>query len=281
MNSLVFGHNNPNVGLGSRDIGVMAGLGGGNHMSPSPTIALSPLGRIQNQTPISMIPSSLSSLAPSPPPIGQHSSGIKMHDDMIQSSVDNQHKVSMNTLTSQSTLSFHNSSVTLSNPSGQQHPPQQAVVRRNHAQSGNFSGNPNGDRTRQDDAVGIAPSQRISVFEPYPMQDAVKHFCDKHLDKIKAYMERLMARLPLPVKCTIEERRSKKHAKVHFTCQGKSEYCLYGKSLFALKTKHPRLWIHLMFLALQVLIQKQLCGGSMFTFLFHSFPTSRQGQHQR
>ena len=100
----------------------------------------------------------------------------------------------------------------------------------------------------------LAVSQRISVFEPYPMNDAVKHFCDKHLDKIKAYMERLMARLPLPVKCTIEERRSKKHAKVHFTCQGKSEYCLYGKSLFALKTKHPRLWIHLMFLALQVFI---------------------------
>ena len=109
----------------------------------------------------------------------------------------------------------------------------------------------------------LAVSQRISVFEPYPMNDAVKHFCDKHLDKIKAYMERLMARLPLPVKCTIEERRSKKHAKVHFTCQGKSEYCLYGKSLFALKTKHPRLWIHLMFLALQVFI---LSPHSFFFF---------------
>lgn len=256
MNSLVFGHNNPNVGLGSRDVSVIAGLSGGNHMSPSPTIALSPIGRIQNQTPISMIPSSLSSLAPSPPPIGQHGSvGSKMHDDMIhgQSSVDSHHhKASMNTLASQSTLSFHNSSVTISNPSGQQQPSQPVVVRRNHAQSNNFSGNPNGERNRQDDSVGLAASQRISVFEPYPMQDAVKHFCDKHLDKIKAYMERLMARLPLPVKCTIEERRSKKHAKVHFTCQGKSEYCLYGKSLFALKTKHPRLWIHLMFLALQV-----------------------------
>lgn len=253
MNSLVFGHNTPSVGLGVRDIGVIAGLGGGNHMTPSPTIALSPIHRIQNQTPFSLIPSSLSSLAPSPPPIGQNGSGVKMHEDIIQSSVDNQHhKASTNTLASQSTLSFHNSSVTISNPSGQHQPQTQVVVRRNHAQSGNFSGNPNGDRARHDDAVGMAASQRISVFEPYPMQDAVKHFCDKHLDKIKAYMERLMARLPLPVKCTIEERRSKKHAKVHFTCQGKSEYCLYGKSLFALKTKHPRLWIHLMFLALQV-----------------------------
>ena len=273
MNNLVFGHNNPNVGLGVREI--IAGLGGGNHMTPSPTIALSPISRIQNPTPFSMIPSSLSSLAPSPPPIGQNGGGgVKMHDDMIQTSVDNQHhKASMNTLASQSTLSFHNSSVTLSNPSGQQQPQQQVVVRRNHAQSGNFSGNPNGERNRQDDAVGMAASQRISVFEPYPMQDAVKHFCDKHLDKIKIYMERLMARLPLPVKCTIEERRSKKHAKVHFTCQGKSEYCLYGKSLFALKTKHPRLWIHLMFLALQVCFYP--ISSKMFGIQFYFF---RQGR---
>lgn len=263
LNNLMFGH--------VSNVGTLAGM---NHMSPSPTIALSPMGRIQNQTPISMIPSSLSSLAPSPPPIGQHA-GLKMHDDRLihplPSSIDIQHhKASMNTLASQSTLSFHNSSVTLSNPAGQLPPPpqqqqQQVVVRRNHGQPpGHYSGHPNGDGSNRNDdvsGVGLAASQRISVFEPYPMQDAVKHFCDKHLDKIKAYMERLMARLPLPVKCTIEERRSKKHAKVHFTCQGKSEFCLYGKSLFALKTKHPRLWIHLMFLALQVL----------FPFIFDPF----------
>jgi hypothetical protein len=253
MSSLIFGHNNPN--MGGRDLSVM------NVMSPSPTAALSTVGRLQNQTPISMIPSSLSSLAPSPPPIGLHSNS-KMHDELVghvQTSVDNNHhKASMNTLTSQSTLSFNNSNVALSNPSGLQHLHQQqqqnqTVVRRNHVPPSNFSGNPNGERGKhEENASNIAASQRISVFEPYPMQDAVKHFCDKHLDKIKSYMERLMARLPLPVKCTIEERRSKKHAKVHFTCQGKSEYCLYSKSLFALQTKHPRLWIHLMFLALQV-----------------------------
>ena len=253
MSSLIFGHNNLN--MGGRD------LSGVNVMSPSPTAALSAVGRLQNQTPISMIPSSLSSLAPSPPPIGLHGNS-KMHDEMvghIQTSVDsNHHKASMNTLTSQSTLSFNNSNVALSNPSGLQHIQQQqqqnqTVVRRNHAPPSTYSGNPNGERGKlEENASNIAASQRISVFEPYPMQDAVKHFCDKHLDKIKSYMERLMARLPLPVKCTIEERRSKKHAKVHFTCQGKSEYCLYSKSLFALQTKHPRLWIHLMFLALQV-----------------------------
>ena len=31
----------------------------------------------------------------------------------------------------------------------------------------------------------------MSVFEPYPMRDTVQHFCEKHLDKIKAYMESL------------------------------------------------------------------------------------------
>ena len=46
--------------------------------------------------------------------------------------------------------------------------------------------------------------QRISVFEPYQMRDTMQHFCEKHLDKIKEYMQKVMVRLPLPVKCSIE-----------------------------------------------------------------------------
>jgi hypothetical protein len=46
--------------------------------------------------------------------------------------------------------------------------------------------------------------QRISVFEPYPMRDTVQHFCEKHLDKIKSYMEKVSVRIPPPAKCTIE-----------------------------------------------------------------------------
>lgn len=94
-------------------------------------------------------------------------------------------------------------------------------------------------------------AQRISVFEPYPMRDAVQHFCEKHLDKIKAYMQTIFVKLPLPSKCTIEERRAKKHAILQFGCQGKGEHCLYSRSLFVMKTRSPRIWIHLMFLALQ------------------------------
>ena len=67
---------------------------------------------------------------------------------------------------------------------------------------------------------GDFPSlQRMSVFEPYPMRDTVQHFCERHLAKIKSYMTSLMVKLPLPVKCTIEERKGRKHAKLHFACQ--------------------------------------------------------------
>ncbi len=40
-------------------------------------------------------------------------------------------------------------------------------------------------------------------------------------DKIKSYMESVSVKIPLPVKCTIEERKGRKHAKLHFACQVK------------------------------------------------------------
>ena len=97
----------------------------------------------------------------------------------------------------------------------------------------------------------MVQQNRVSVFEPYPMRDAVQHFCEKHIDKIKAYMQKVFVKIPLPVKCTIEERKSKKVAKLHFVCQGKGEHCLYSKTYFIMKTRNARIWIHLMFLALQ------------------------------
>nr|XP_018910656.1 PREDICTED: protein melted [Bemisia tabaci] len=96
-----------------------------------------------------------------------------------------------------------------------------------------------------------AASQRISVFEPYPMRDTIQHFCEKHLDKIKSYMEKVSVRIPPPAKCTIEERRAKKVAKLHFGCPGRGEHCLYSRTFFTMRTRNPRVWIHLMFLALQ------------------------------
>ncbi|XP_018334236.1 protein melted isoform X2 [Agrilus planipennis] len=97
-----------------------------------------------------------------------------------------------------------------------------------------------------------AASQRMSVFEPYPMRDTIQHFCEKHLDKIKAYMDKVSAKIPPPAKCTIEERRHKKSAKLHFACQARGQHCLYSKTFFTMRTRNPRIWIHLMFIALQI-----------------------------
>jgi len=99
---------------------------------------------------------------------------------------------------------------------------------------------------------------RMSVFEPFPMRDTVQHFCEKHLDKIKHYMESVNVKLPLPVKCTIEERKGKKHAKLHFACQGRGDHCLYKTTFYTMKSRHPRTWIHLMFMALQSRSQSAL-----------------------
>ncbi|GAB6031264.1 hypothetical protein CHUAL_009064 [Chamberlinius hualienensis] len=139
-----------------------------------------------------------------------------------------------------------------------------------------------------------AQSQRMSAFEPYPMRDAVQHFCEKHLDKIKQYMQKIFLTLPLPVKCTIEERKNRKHAKLHFACQGKGEHCLYSRTFFTLKTRCPRIWIHLMFLALQARSPTALStreqsvsslktcwdilksdGKSFLTLVFSPFPSSK------
>ena len=95
-------------------------------------------------------------------------------------------------------------------------------------------------------------SQRVSVFEPYPMRDTIQHFCEKHLDKIKLYMDKMSLKIPPPVKCTIEEKRQKKSAKLHFACQTRGQHCLYSRTFFTMRTRNPRIWIHLMFIALQV-----------------------------
>ncbi|CAG0912717.1 unnamed protein product [Notodromas monacha] len=42
---------------------------------------------------------------------------------------------------------------------------------------------------------------------------------------------------------TISERKNKKHARLHFACQGKGEHCLYAKTFFTMKTRQPRLWV--------------------------------------
>ena len=113
--------------------------------------------------------------------------------------------------------------------------------------------------TRINEDSNEPEAEQVKVFEPYPMRDAVQHFCEKHIEKIKAYMQKVFVKIPLPVKCTIEERKSKKMAKIYFSCQVKGDNCLYTKSYFLMKTKNARIWIHLMFLALQARAKSALC----------------------
>lgn len=65
-------------------------------------------------------------------------------------------------------------------------------------------------------------------------------------------MEKVSVKIPPPVKCTIEEKRQKKSAKLHFACQSRGQHCLYSRTFFTMRTRNPRIWIHLMFIALQV-----------------------------
>lgn len=100
-------------------------------------------------------------------------------------------------------------------------------------------------------------NHRMSVFEPH-MRDTIQHFCEKHLDKIKSYMKTVSKQLPPACKITIEERRSKKFAKIHFACQARTNsHCLYSKTFFTMRTKFPKTWIHLMFLDLQSRVSHQ------------------------
>ncbi|GAB0098229.1 melt [Sergentomyia squamirostris] len=101
-------------------------------------------------------------------------------------------------------------------------------------------------------------NQRMSVFEPCPERDTIQHFSEKHFDKIKVYISSVEQQLPPAAKCTIEERRSKKFAKLHFACQARGPHCLYSKTFFTMRTRNPKTWIHLMFLDQQSRAQNAL-----------------------
>ena len=51
----------------------------------------------------------------------------------------------------------------------------------------------------------------------------------------------------------ISDGRHKRYVRLNFQCGINGKQCLYGKLFFTLNTKLPKTWIHLMFLAVQVL----------------------------
>ncbi|OWA51536.1 Protein melted [Hypsibius exemplaris] len=89
------------------------------------------------------------------------------------------------------------------------------------------------------------------VIQVVPIHDAVYQFCERNLEKIRKYMQSVLVRFPLPVRCAIEQHKSRKQCKLFFACQCKGDRCLYAARFFAFSTKIPKVWIHLMFLAIQ------------------------------
>ncbi len=53
----------------------------------------------------------------------------------------------------------------------------------------------------------------------------------------------------------ISESKHRRRCRLQFICSGQSDHCLYSHSFFPIQTKNPRIWIHIMFLAIQVYIK--------------------------
>ncbi|GFO21955.1 triosephosphate isomerase, partial [Plakobranchus ocellatus] len=84
-----------------------------------------------------------------------------------------------------------------------------------------------------------------------PVRDGVQLFCEKHFAKIKAFINNISTVVPLPVKCSVVNGKHKRFLRLHFDCACQGEQCLYTGSQFTLSTRLPKLWVHLMFLAVQ------------------------------
>ncbi|CAG5118467.1 unnamed protein product [Candidula unifasciata] len=97
-------------------------------------------------------------------------------------------------------------------------------------------------------SVGMS-ADRVSWHES--IRDGVQLFCEKHFAKIKSFILKLNATIPLPVKCSVVNGKHKRYLKLHFECANQSERCLYSGSHFTLNTRFPKFWVHLMFLSVQ------------------------------
>ncbi|KAL8583518.1 hypothetical protein ACOMHN_054834 [Nucella lapillus] len=83
------------------------------------------------------------------------------------------------------------------------------------------------------------------------LRDGVQQFCEKHLTKIKSFINKLSANIPLPVKCSVVNGKHKRYVRLYFVCERQSGQCLYSSQHFILNTRLPKLWIHIMFLSVQ------------------------------
>lgn len=97
------------------------------------------------------------------------------------------------------------------------------------------------------------PTGAVSATQQaIPVRDAIQQFCEKHLDKIKMYIDSVTVKMPIPVTASLQVYGNHKWSCcLNFVCTAQSDHCLYSSSCFSFRTKNAKIWIHLMFLAIQ------------------------------
>ncbi|KAI8489822.1 Pleckstrin y domain [Branchiostoma belcheri] len=81
--------------------------------------------------------------------------------------------------------------------------------------------------------------------------DALQDWSKGKMEDIKDYMSEVNCRVPIPCSCAIEDTKSGSLARLGFMCAKKDEHCLYSRTQFITMSRHPKLWLHLMFLHIQ------------------------------
>ncbi|XP_063772199.1 ventricular zone-expressed PH domain-containing protein homolog 1 isoform X2 [Pseudophryne corroboree] len=79
-----------------------------------------------------------------------------------------------------------------------------------------------------------------------------------NINELKNYVTEMGKKIPVPDQCVIEDTCKSCVAKLFFSCPMKGHYCLYSKSSFILISRHPQIWIHIMFLFQQSLFCEPL-----------------------
>ncbi|XP_075720135.1 ventricular zone-expressed PH domain-containing protein homolog 1 [Rhinoderma darwinii] len=96
------------------------------------------------------------------------------------------------------------------------------------------------------------------IKEPRYEHDKLFLHLKENINKLKAYVTEIGKKIPVPDQCLIEDTFKSSVAKLFFSCPMKAHYCLYSKSSFILISRHPQIWIHIMFLFQQSLFSEPM-----------------------
>ncbi|XP_068136945.1 ventricular zone-expressed PH domain-containing protein homolog 1 [Hyperolius riggenbachi] len=88
--------------------------------------------------------------------------------------------------------------------------------------------------------------------------DKLSQHLKDNIIEIKNYVTEMGKKIPVPDQCVIEDTFKSCVARLFFSCPMKGQYCLYSKSSFILISRHPQIWIHIMFLFQQSLLAEPL-----------------------